>query len=62
MYRSVGLEDITAFVPSAEEAIERIIPVAEKDIMARFSPRKLDQAGAEEIVRRTFDLAEGGVN
>ncbi len=62
MYRSVGLEDITAFVPSAEEAIERIIPVAEKDIMARFSPRKLDQAGAEEIIRRTFELAEGGVN
>ncbi|MDY5463636.1 iron-containing alcohol dehydrogenase [Hornefia butyriciproducens] len=57
MYRSVGIDDITAYIPDEEEAIKRLTPVAEKDIMALFSPRPIDGESCEWVIRRTYELA-----
>jgi alcohol dehydrogenase len=57
MYRSVGVPDITEYIPDAAEAKRTLIPVAKQDIMATFSPRALDDAGAGWIIDRTFELA-----
>ena len=56
MYRGVGLPNIAELIPDREEARRRIIPVAEKDIMAGFCPRKLDAEGADWIIDRTYAL------
>ena len=58
MYRQVGVPDITAFIPDVETAKRTLIPVAQADVMANFCPRKLDDAGAEWIVERTYELAK----
>ena len=57
MYRSVGVNDITAYITDENEAIQRLMPVAQKDIMALFSPKPLDDAACEWIIKRTFELA-----
>lgn len=58
MYRSVGIPDITEFVPDKQVAYEKIIPLAFKDIMVNFCPRKLDDDGAKWIIDRTYELAD----
>lgn len=58
MYRSVGISDITEFVPNVQDAYEKIIPLAFEDIMANFSPRKMDDSGAKWIIDRTYELAD----
>lgn len=56
MYRSVGVDDITTFIPDETEAIERLTPVAEKDIMSLFSPKPIDDAACQWIIHRTYEL------
>lgn len=58
MYRSVGIPDITEFVSDKQVAYEKIIPLAFKDIMVNFCPRKLDDDGAKWIIDRTYELAD----
>ena len=57
MYREVGIPEITEFIPDKEEAKRTLIPVAETDIMASFSPRPLDDEGGSWIIEQTFALA-----
>lgn len=57
MYRAVGIPTIAELIPDKADACAKIVPLAFQDIMAQFSPRPLDDAGAQWIIDRTYELA-----
>lgn len=60
MYRELNIPNIAEIAPDEEAARAKIKPLAMADIDARFCPRPLDDAGADWILERTYEMSKLG--